>query len=1854
MSKIIGINYLCLFLINFIFISCFNDIMEIKVNDTKRGVLKDDEYDFYKLTLPENVDKNGQIVFELEPYPELDLLNNIISDPNLYISIDELHPNELTSGWKSNRFGDETITISGQYVNPFQYFHIGVHCKNKCNYILKISIVKTIIIQEYKINSFNLEKNTVMKFSFRPRNEFKELSVNVVGSFLNSFNVYLSQTDASSSNTLPSEPIFFNGYKFTITENTASEYNLIVDNRNERQELNIWLKYDNDIIKIKEAEEIYDSISQERANCYYYSIDKINQNKDIIISTSLFNGLGFIYISGFTQIDSNLIGANYKTKDNSYEIIQNRAIRLTSDKLKNFGKLNELEETHLNFCFYAEKSSSLSLKIHLLENYKNIQTLNYIYPGIKIEDILPKKSLTRYRMEFFDIHNDLSIFLTKKSGNPKLFLYLMKPDRNNDLLDYDNFQPLKKADIVFEGQPNYNGFSILLTKEFNTCRKNTYTNRYSCYLNAIVECSEEEDCTYELFFDHEKKNVIMEPKQTYTNVISEKEVDLYTISIRDPSIKNIAIILTKNTGKTVLKLVCFTNELGSYSLDTLDDNNFMPEVIKISPTTFGLDNLKGQLTINVEGLSYASYSLYYYTFNEEENDEYLDQDKVSMKLETGSIIKDIFMDNHRFKVYMYDSSTNGVKPNLLISLIETDATNSELYIFKNLNDFSITNEIVYGYLWKGEIKDYVYIDKDDKNYKENDILYIMVFKKGKTNANQYTTFYLGVTNENTPFLLNEGIEFKHRFDSKHLSQTFFYYYLNDQNDLTEEDDLQISLALYNGKIVVKVTIDNTLYTTVDITDDSHFILIKKSTIQLICKQKSKCPIYIEVSNNKDYYFYSTFLIAVKSGKTIPINLKQGVANKRSILSGESQHFIIDLKPDITFGAKISVFFERGQGEIYARKLLKSELYDVNIFPDENNYEYMANYRSSNKGIYLLEIPYEEIANNDPCKILLTVKGTFPGYFSGTKIEFTISISNTLTELVTDKNYRLFISKGEIIHYHFKVDNDKKRLYISMSNKDQDANMFLNYDTYLSSINEYQWKSQGGLNEFLDLSLNEPFFTERQMSDISGDYYLAIQALNDCFFNLYISTQDVKIMNLAKGVPAGCSCEKKNDFCYFRYENINSPTSQIINEQNIVFYTEYTYGSGSIFGKLYPNGNMEEIINNLPSLTNHDYFGNEYDEFLFASLNKQDPKYTFSSVVVVGVQCHQKSLLDLSAALLDQTSDLTRNNRNFIYLKIDQDNIYYLSKETGIINNLLVYYIYNDEDFNFQIKALAGKAKIHAYLNESLVYTKELEGETISSSNSKFHHIAEFIVDSTKEENKIYFGTVEKEYTKRNYFFLSVSPIEDSIINVNIHFDLNMTNIPMSKEVVGIVKRYNYYAYFDIFKNTNEVIITVTSLEKGKNFVLYLKKNIIKAEEKGDINDQTKYSKPNSKNFDIKGQTNPLTSSVSLRVKNDLNQVESDSIVRVLINVETERYSLNDKIKIFITPVLNNINRIRPQPHFYYFSNLERKLTDKTLFMLKNMNKDDDLMVIEISLCKGDFIYALTDSPPADLESYNSLQNRAVKSNIYSSNGKKIITVENIEVKEYYLMVYGAKKATDELINIKDREINLNNKGSETDILFIYYTTKKKNYNYLVSQDFLNYETKNNYYDVKIKLPDLKKRDILGRENYVDYMNYTFIVTEKKEDFEYMESTCYLTKLMQNKERNKKYKYLKTQYDKVNNIFKVQGFLGGKVYYINILGQNSHTGEIITYNPLMITTFKFEKGSWTFVTVFLSIILIVFICFTFTIYRKYRIQKAQLDIFDSNKNDGDKFNGKIKNLDKINLKVLKKKYNTLEEENKNLE
>ena len=82
-----------------------------------------------------------------------------------------------------------------------------------------------------------------------------------------------------------------------------------------------------------------------------------------------------------------------------------------------------------------------------------------------------------------------------------------------------------------------------------------------------------------------------------------------------------------------------------------------------------------------------------------------------------------------------------------------------------------------------------------------------------------------------------------------------------------------------------------------------------------------------------------------------------------------------------------------------------------------------------------------------------------------------------------------------------------------------------------------------------------------------------------------------------------------------------------------------------------------------------------------------------------MQCKQKSLFDLSAASLNRNTDVTRNNNDNIYLWLNRDNIFYLSSFTGLTTKFC-YYIYNNIDLNFQIKALIDKVEIHSYTNDT--------------------------------------------------------------------------------------------------------------------------------------------------------------------------------------------------------------------------------------------------------------------------------------------------------------------------------------------------------------------------------------------------------------------------------------------------------------------------------------------------------------------------------------------------------------------------
>ena len=96
-------------------------------------------------------------------------------------------------------------------------------------------------------------------------------------------------------------------------------------------------------------------------------------------------------------------------------------------------------------------------------------------------------------------------------------------------------------------------------------------------------------------------------------------------------------------------------------------------------------------------------------------------------------------------------------------------------------------------------------------------------------------------------------------------------------------------------------------------------------------------------------------------------------------------------------------------------------------------------------------------------------------------------------------------------------------------------------------------------------------------------------------------------------------------------------------------------------------------------------------------------------------------------------------------------------------------------------------------------------------------------------------------------------------------------------------------------------------------------------------------------------------------------------------MESTYYANDKKLKINLSPIMNNILKIKPE---------EKKIVKKHIYNLKNNNEENDLMIIKILSCKGYFVYVLKDFPPLDNDIYQNLKLKSIPSEMYSSNGKK--------------------------------------------------------------------------------------------------------------------------------------------------------------------------------------------------------------------------------------------------------------------------
>ena len=749
------------------------------LDSPKQNSLSSKSFAYYKLTLPQKSETKNEtyLLFTLKTNTKQDLLDNIVSDPNLFISVSTEYPNQIENDWSSEKYGNELISITQKYLKIYKEYYISVYCEFKCNYILKAKLYDEYTIPDRAIFDLPLSPYDAVKISYKSRKNFNKLTFNAISLDMKNFNIFFAKESPSSSNTLIANPIFVNGYYFTIEKgdkNYETDYNyqILIENSEYDQNILIWAEYnDNEEVEIKELQMLFNNVNKDSPNCYFFNINEKNLYKNLIISTRIFNGNGILKIGGWEKLNN----TKYEDNIDGNSIINDKSFILTK---KDFEKYNKTDNktNSLHFCFLSNEETAYSIRVYFQENSEIAQKFNFLFPGLKSETFLPANNVTRYELVYFDTNRDIFIDIIEIRGDPKLYVYY--PNLKTYYINNELLSELKKNNsLLLPTKLNYNTKRVLISRNNNKAADSKYQSIF-----AIVECEGKIDCSFELLYDHVGSEISMKPKITYSNVILKNEIDKYKIPILEDDVENIAIVLNQVTGKTKLEILSFISSTNQqYNLNEISQKiNKITNHVEISAKDLKRNDLKGYFQIEVIGLSSASYNLYYYPFHKNNLDS-LDHKTISMTLTKGQIYKDYILDGNHYKVYSYENIIgNEEKKDLFIYISSKYDSYLYLYIFKDLNDYYLENDKIRGYIWSSRYSNYVYISKNDTKYISDGNLYIMVYLKSydekdkdtpmykkKTNITEY---YIAVIDENTSLSLIEGIEFNNKITRKHKQQ----------------------------------------------------------------------------------------------------------------------------------------------------------------------------------------------------------------------------------------------------------------------------------------------------------------------------------------------------------------------------------------------------------------------------------------------------------------------------------------------------------------------------------------------------------------------------------------------------------------------------------------------------------------------------------------------------------------------------------------------------------------------------------------------------------------------------------------------------------------------------------------------------------------------------------------------------------------------------------------------------------------------------------------------------------------------------------------------------------------------------
>ena len=335
-------------------------------------------------------------------------------------------------------------------------------------------------------------------------------------------------------------------------------------------------------------------------------------------------------------------------------------------------------------------------------------------------------------------------------------------------------------------------------------------------------------------------------------------------------------------------------------------------------------------------------------------------------------------------------------------------------------------------------------------------------------------------------------------------------------------------------------------------------------------------------------------------------------------------------------------------------------------------------------------------------------------------------------------------------------------------------------------------------------------------------------------------------------------------------------------------------------------------------------------------------------------------------------------------------------------------------------------------------------------------------------------------------------------------------------------------------------------------------------------------------------------------KNDNNNRDKQ-----IKNIKDKNKDDKALINILLTPGINNFKQVKANPYVYYFSNLTydstmmKRIPETKIWELTKDKIGHDIMIIEISSCRGEYSFKIQDHLITGV-------NSDVSVNYYDKkeNGKHTIYVDNLKSNSYYLSIEA--RESDMNCKMKNKGKTNINCGNDLAYMMYYYTDYEYSIKLPKVSKFLTY-TPYGKGKIRIELPDIIMRDINDNVKDINDFKFDVFATRKKEYLEKLGNVCFLSRFVPSE--NTVF-YLEDMKVSNKKALIISGLGYRNQYYIGVLVQNVNTRELIAFDPIVVWSGGYLPFPlWQ--TILTNIIIIILIVAIIVYIRKYRTVKVEI-------------------------------------------